>query len=140
MPARPIEALMEEHRLFPVSLENGLPAKDGPIQAMCAEHETGRRLVGEMEDAISSYLDGRVGAAGELASAMGTIADFYARHIWKEDNVLFPLADRVLGADEVTGLIAAFEEVDGRIGVESRASFVAFAQGLDERPDERHPS
>lgn len=129
----------EEHRLFPMLVERGLPARNGPIQAMCAEHETGRRLVGDLENAIGRHLDGHAGTAGELAAAMVAIADFYARHIWKEDNVLFPMADRVLGADEVAGLIAAFDKADGRAGVASRERFVRFARGLVESSDRQNP-
>lgn len=33
-------------------------------------------------------------------------------HIYKEDNVLFPMADRVLAADEQTSLEGLFEKVE----------------------------
>ena len=106
----------EEHRLFPALVAKGLPARNGPIQAMCAEHETGRRLVCDLESAVGRHLDRQAGADAELADALVAIADFYARHIWKEDNVLFPMADRALGADDVAGLIEAFGEVEDQVG------------------------
>jgi len=122
----------EEHRLFPVLNDKGLPARNGPVQAMCSEHETGRRLVGDLENAVGRHLGGHPGAADGLAAAMVAIADFYARHIWKEDNVLFPLADRVLGPEEVADLITAFGEVDGRDEKAPRETFSPFAPGLVE--------
>ena len=44
----------EEHLLFPKLVANGLPASNGPVQAMCAEHQIGRGQVSRLENAIQT--------------------------------------------------------------------------------------
>lgn len=49
----------EEQRLFPLLVERGLPPSNGPVQAMCAEHEIGRCLVGDLKGAVGRSSEGR---------------------------------------------------------------------------------
>jgi hemerythrin-like domain-containing protein len=116
----------EEHRLFPALVAGGLPASNGPVQVMCAEHEIGRGLVGRLDGAVAAYAAGRTDAG--LPAALRAIVDFYRQHIWKEDNVLFPMAQRVLGPDEAAALLAAFAEVND--GSSSRQRFIDYADRL----------
>jgi hemerythrin-like domain-containing protein len=120
----------EEHRLFPRLVELGLPASNGPVQVMCAEHQNGRRLVGQLESAVQRRLGGQADSPADLAEALRTIAVFYTNHIWKEDNVLFPMAERVLGADDAANLLAAFDEADGQAGRQLRERHLAYAERL----------
>ncbi|MTJ83298.1 MAG: hemerythrin [Telmatospirillum sp.] len=119
----------EEHRLFPVLVACGLPAENGPVQVMCSEHEIGRQLVGDLAAAIDAYGPGAPeDARRTLAEALLAIADFYSQHIWKEDNVLFPMAGRVLDPDSVAGVLAAFSEVT--MPEDQRQAFISYADGL----------
>lgn len=102
----------EEHRLFPALIAGGLPKQNGPVQVMCLEHDTGRGLVARLASAVEAY-DGEASAEtrGDLADALRDLAEFYGRHIWKEDNILFPMAAQVLDADSAADVLAAFREV-----------------------------
>lgn len=120
----------EEHRLFPRLVERGLPSRNGPVQAMCAEHQTGRDLVGQLEVAINRYLGKPDPADADLPDALNAIVDYYTRHIWKEDNILFPMADRVLNEDDQTDLAAAFDEVNLAGDSGARQRFINFAEHL----------
>ena len=120
----------EEHRLFPRLVEKGLPSEHGPVQVMCSEHETGRRLVGELDRAITDLDADDAESRHILATAMTAIVEFYTQHIWKEDNVLFPMADRVLDETDVEGMIAAFDAADGPEGAERRKRAAEFAESL----------
>ncbi len=119
----------EEHRLFPALVACGLPAENGPVQVMCSEHETGRQLVTRLAAAVDAYLGE---ASGEtrtaLAEALRELAGFYTRHIWKEDNILFPMAGQVLDAEATTSVLAAFDEV--QMPEDRRRDFVAYAESL----------
>jgi len=119
----------EEHRLFPVLIARGLPAQNGPVQVMCSEHETGRHLVAQLEVAIGAYAGGAsTETRKDLADALRGLAEFYGHHIWKEDNVLFPMAGRVLDADSAASVLAAFREVT--MPEDQRQGFIAYAASL----------
>jgi hemerythrin-like domain-containing protein len=120
----------EEHRLFPLLVERGLPASNGPVQVMCAEHQIGRDLVGQLERAIERHLGEPAQPANELPDALRAIADFYTQHIRKENNVLFPMADRILSDDDAATLVTAFEEAAGPGGRQLRERFAHFADSL----------
>ena len=76
---------------------------------MCSEHEIGRQLVARLAASIDTYADGTVPETRRnLADALRAIAEFYSQHIWKEDNVLFPMARKVLDANSTAGVLAAF--------------------------------
>jgi len=80
----------EEAALFPAMEAAGVPREGGPIGVMLAEHEMGRGFVRQMAAAGSD------GAAFARAGR-GYIA-LLTQHIHKENNVLFPMADKVLSA------------------------------------------
>ena len=116
--------------MFPRLVEKGLPAEHGPVQVMCSEHETGRRLVGALDGAIAHFSSDDAESRHALSAAMAAIVEFYTQHIWKEDNVLFPMADRVLDETDEEGMIAAFDAADGPDGVERRRRAAEFAESL----------
>ena len=102
----------EEYRLFPALVARGLPARNGPVQVMCSEQEAGRRMMSELAAAIDAYADGAAAhTRTNLGQALRAIAEFYDRHIGKEDNVLFPMAGRILDEDSTAGILVAFGEV-----------------------------
>jgi hemerythrin-like domain-containing protein len=96
----------EEANLFPALERLGIPADAGPTAVMRAEHETGRGLVREMADAAAD------GALPRFAAAAREYAAFLREHIQKEDQVLFPMADRMLSPAEQDALLQAFGRVE----------------------------
>jgi len=119
----------EENRLFPVLIACGLPAQNGPVQVMCSEHETGRQLVARLAETIDAYTDEvSTETRKGLAETLRGLAEFYSHHIWKEDNVLFPMAERVLDADSHASVLAVFREVT--MPEEQLQGFTAYAESL----------
>ena len=95
----------EEGILFPALVKAGIPDKGGPIGQMLAEHVEGRSFIKAMEAAIGSSVDGRA-----FAEAAGGYARLLRSHIAKENDVLFPAADRVLPAPELEAIFERFEQ------------------------------
>ncbi|MGC8735904.1 MAG: hemerythrin domain-containing protein [Dissulfurimicrobium sp.] len=56
----------EEEFLFPALEASGIPREGGPIGAMLAEHDQGRRIVSELRDAVKSYNSGDKSAADSI--------------------------------------------------------------------------
>jgi len=102
----------EERHLFPALQAKGFSAESGPVAVMLHEHEQGRAAIRAISEAFPAASGGDRRAAGELANALLGYVELLRNHIYKEDNVLFPMADRVLAADEQTSLEGLFEKVE----------------------------
>ncbi len=94
----------EEGLLFPAMVRAGVPERGGPVGVMLSEHEDGRHWIRDMEAATQPALD----AAAFTRAARG-YAQLLQTHIWKENNVLFPMADQVLPPEQQDALFDAFE-------------------------------
>ncbi len=102
----------EERHLFPALGAKGFPAESGPVAVMLHEHEQGRAAIRAISEALPKAAAGDREAAGALATALLEYAELLRNHIFKEDNVLFPMADRVLAPDEQASLAALFDKVE----------------------------
>ena len=102
----------EERHLFPSMHGKGMPLDAGPLAVMLHEHELGRGAVRAIAEALDRVKRGEAAAGPDLAAALLGYVELLRNHISKEDNVLFPMADRILPAEEQSGLAMAFEKVE----------------------------
>jgi hemerythrin-like domain-containing protein len=102
----------EEKYLFPKMLERSPLAAAGPLAVMLGEHEEGRRLVRDLADGLPPACNGDRAALKDFAAKLIAYADLLGAHIDKEDNVLFPLADKVLRPEDQKALAEAFEKME----------------------------
>lgn len=102
----------EEDLLFAKLAEKGIPREGGPIGVMLAEHDTGRAHVRAMAAAAKRHAQGNAAAGREAARHALAFVELLTAHIQKEDQVLFPLADRVLTPEDQVELERAFEQVE----------------------------
>ncbi len=84
----------EEDILFKAMLENAGQLHCNPIPVMLHEHSEGREFVRGMEKALGSN------NATELLNNARGYCDLLEEHIYKEDHVLYPMAEAAL-PDEV---------------------------------------
>jgi hemerythrin-like domain-containing protein len=104
----------EEDLLFKAMAERGVPVQGGPLGVMLLEHEQGRALVGRM---IAFSEGAGEPTAEEWAQASTAAAEFVVllrNHIMKEDQILYPLGERVLPPGELDRMVEALEEFDGK--------------------------
>jgi hemerythrin-like domain-containing protein len=101
----------EEKTLFPLLEQRGIP-RQGPIGVMLSEHEAGRRYVGAMSISLEGYARGDREATSALTQNAREYVGLLRQHIMKEDNILFPMGDRVLTEDDQKGLVERFEEIE----------------------------
>jgi hemerythrin-like domain-containing protein len=84
----------EEDIAFP-AFEAATGMTQGPTQVMRAEHAQMRALVAQIERAVNGRDADAVGGAAE------TLLILMQQHNLKEENILYPMFDRVLSADEI---------------------------------------
>lgn len=105
----------EETQLFPAMEKAGVPRQGGPIGVMLAEHEQGRAFIRSMADAAERYAKGEAAAKAPLAAALRGYVQLLRAHIYKEDNILFPMADSVLPPAESARLATAFDNIEANV-------------------------
>jgi hemerythrin-like domain-containing protein len=101
----------EERVLFPLLIEK-VPMAVNPVNVMLAEHEQGRAHVRAIAEALPEAGIGDPVAALTVADGLEGYAGLLRAHIGKENRVLFPLAERSLGAEDKAALADEFERVE----------------------------
>jgi len=94
---------MEEAVLFP-AFEARTGMRTGPTEVMRMEHEQMRGLLQEMAGAVANADESRYLGLSE------TLNMLMQQHNLKEENMLYPMSDQVLG-DERDSLIRAMEAI-----------------------------
>lgn len=95
----------EELHLFPGLERAGVPRQNGPVGVMLSEHELGRKYIRGMKTAITALTSGDPMAGRTFVSDARAYIGLLSAHILKENNVLFPMAERCL-SDETKREIA----------------------------------
>ena len=105
----------EEDVFFPVLKQRGIPEQGGPIGVMLHEHVLGRDCVRRMREASQAQpFDART-----FGDAARQYVPLLRQHIFKENNVLFRMAEQVMSeADDadVTGRFSQAEQERGLTG------------------------
>lgn len=90
----------EENLLFPSLVGHGVPLHGCPIDALLSEHRRGRELVSALATELENYTVGDPGAGPAIVSTIDAMFDLYTNHIWKEDEMVFPMVERLLPIEE----------------------------------------
>ncbi len=121
----------EEDLLFVRMAERGFPVDSGPVGVMLHEHEMGRAHIRAIAEALPSAAAGDAGAVRQIADNLLGWAELLRSHIYKEDNVLYPMAEHVLPPDDMAALADAFERVErDEIGAGVHERYAALAREL----------
>jgi len=124
----------EEDQLFPRLESLGVPRDGGPIGCMLDEHTQGRALIQRMIAALDQIERGVLGAADDLRAAAGLYIGLLRKHIWKEDHVLFEMANRALSHDARRDLVAAFDSAEeAKGGMARHQQYIELASRLHVR-------
>ena len=100
----------EEESLFPAIAERGVTVEGGPIGMMLHEHTLGRKLLAGIRERLPAASAGDAPACASIRAFAAQYTDLLRSHIWKEDNVLFNMARRVLDEAGSRDLIQKFAE------------------------------
>ncbi len=98
----------EEEYLFPLLEQRGVARQGGPIGVMLHEHETGRQRLQAIAATLPPAGSGDQQAAVALADELMAYAALLRAHIDKENNVLFPMAERLFSPVDQEVLVQAF--------------------------------
>ncbi len=98
----------EEDVLFPVLKQRGIPEEGGPSGVMLHEHALGRDCVDKMRAASQAEpFD-----AHTFAEAARQYLPLMRQHIFKENNILFRMAERVMTEADDADIASRFTQVE----------------------------
>jgi|AMWB02.1.fsa_nt_gi hemerythrin-like domain-containing protein len=124
----------EEARLFPAMEAKGMARDGGPIGVMLHEHKVGRTHVQGMALHLTKAAAGDGAALNAFASHAHGYASLLRQHIQKEDQILFPMAERMMTDEDRAALLGEFDHVEQHeMGAGTHERFLAIAESLAAR-------
>jgi len=105
----------EEAALFPAMEKAGIPREGGPLAAMLDEHAEEGSFVNALAESAAEAASGGEGAARRFAENVRSYGALLSQHIFKENSVLYPMADARLSAADQDKLARRFAEVEEEV-------------------------
>lgn len=129
----------EEDILFRRLVERGFSSESGPVAVMLHEHREGRALVGAIHGVGEGTGEATPAERATFLVGVNGFIPLLRQHIQKEDNILYPMSERVLSPAEFETMLAdfaAFEARAGADGTRDRLETLAGRLATSFRPDE----
>jgi hemerythrin-like domain-containing protein len=120
----------EDQHLF-AALRMRTTDANAVLLELAAEHKRGARMIDDLRYALARYRLAGADGRAQFATAVKAYAEFHWSHMRKEEEVLLPLAARVLTDDDWRAIEAAFSETgDPLLGPEARAALRGLFQTI----------
>ncbi|MBU0730945.1 MAG: PAS domain-containing protein [Proteobacteria bacterium] len=128
----------EEQQLFPLMGQRGIPVDGGPLGVMLMEHQAERELIQKMLMQVGGLKDAHKDDRQEFRDKGIDYLKIRAEHIWKENDILYPMARNVLQADDAENLLREFIKIDQETyGPEARGNFVKMVEEAEKGRSEK---
>ena len=99
----------EEDILFIELNKEGVQMPCNPIEQMLHEHELGRNYINELKKQIDDNNIEKI-----IENSRG-YASLLQEHIYKEDNILYPMAEEALSEDTKNKILNKFNEIENKL-------------------------
>lgn len=121
----------EEDVLFPELERVGVRREGGPVGVMLSEHQAGRAHIRALTENLERLRRGEAGAAAKIGEHASAYRDVLQAHIHKENNVLFPMADRLVSDEAGARIVEQFEAIErDRVGEGKHEAYHAMLHEL----------
>ena len=113
----------------------GVPSEAWPIVTLDHENLKLASLVNELAVAVDAYSKGAAGAASTIGTILHSMAEVYSDHIWKEDYVLLPMADKLLSETDQQVLADTLRAIDISHAEAARHTIQQLSQAIKTCPE-----
>ncbi len=120
----------EEDHLFPLIERLGIPRRGGPLGVMLQEHEESKTLVTRFASLGRAYTAGDDSVLRDLKATFESYANLLKNHYWKENDILYPMARRVMSQADEQVVVAGIEKVEASLGPGTRGRYYGLANRL----------
>jgi hemerythrin-like domain-containing protein len=104
--------LKEEDVLFVEMEKHGMPREGGPIGVMLNEHDEGRKYIKNATQAVEKFKSGDTLSYDQIKDNLLNYCTLLTNHIYKENNILYPMAERLLPTDVKSEMTNNFEKAN----------------------------
>lgn len=123
----------EEDLLFPELEKAGVSREGGPIGVMLQEHDLGRSYIRGLQEGLTRLRLGDPKAAEVVVENIEKYSALLSQHIYKEDHILYPMAERSFSAAQNQALLDGFAEIEERrVGTGKHEEFHRMLHHLQE--------
>lgn len=123
----------EEDLLFPALEKTGVPREGGPIGVMLKEHDLGRGYVKGLRQGVTNLKAGDQKAVASIIGNIKNYSELLTQHIGKEDQILYPMAEKSFSAEQNKVLLEGFAEIEAqRVGAGKHEEFHRMLHHLQE--------
>lgn len=102
----------EEEFFFPALQQSKAPPAEYNFHLFKEDHLMSLKLLDEIERILPDCENKEVSCLKHLEEKLEQLKDIYTRHTLKEENFIFPLAEKYLSASEKNALIKEFAKID----------------------------
>jgi hemerythrin-like domain-containing protein len=116
----------EEEKLLDMLREKGVPAGSCPIATLEHDKEKLVVMIDQLSSAVDIYIQSGGTVNSTLIDTLQALAQFYPDHIWKENYLLLPMADKVFTEADQRTLGQALHAIDSNKGEDARRTVEEF--------------
>jgi hemerythrin-like domain-containing protein len=121
----------EEDALFPTLEKHAVNPEGCTIQSLKNEHEQSRILTTKLSDAVGKYKAGDPTAINQICITIRNSIDLYNDHVWRENILLFPAAEKALQESELNDVTRSYGEIEKRLGTDFRSKYEQLVDALE---------
>ncbi|MCX7908606.1 MAG: PAS domain-containing protein [Ignavibacteria bacterium] len=128
--------MKEEKVYFPLLLERGLP-QSGPVAVMLQEHEVERNYLSKFKEFLSKS-EKTEEEIQSFVSEFNDYASLTKDHIWKENDILYPMGRKFVQPDDVPYLANEFKRIEREsLGEGAYTRYKTLVDALEKESGER---
>ena len=94
------------------------------------EHEQNRQILPVLVDLIDEYIAGDATVLDKLRETFAAYASLMKNHFWKENDILYPMARRVMSGADAQAVVAGIEAVEESVGPYTRQKYYGLAERI----------
>ena len=117
----------EEDILFVELCKDTVDMHCNPTEQMRYEHELGRGFVKAIEQSVSEN------NVAKVIDNSISYANLLQEHIFKEDNILFPMANEALSESAQASIAEAFKKAEQKFASGEKEKYLAIAEEFEKR-------
>jgi hemerythrin-like domain-containing protein len=121
----------EEQHLFPLLATKANASTTRELRFLEQEHRSAKQLVDRLAKVAAVYVHNPLAVRYRVIDLLQQLVELYPAHIWKEDFLVFPLAQQNLSITEQQELQDKFENVEREVGEDVHAGFEMLAKKLE---------
>ena len=119
-----------EEALLSLLHDKGVPTAACPIVVINYENQKRQTLVDQFTSAVNAYIESGGAVRETLINTLQALAEFFPDHIWKEDYLLLPMAEKVLSAEDKRSLSDSLHLIESMKGAEAQHAVERFSSAI----------